>query len=325
MFLSACLHINVGFLGGNANGYAVFPFLHSKRLCRVIGNATLAAEEWMDNGGRAGVCKIPKCLKSSTSKPTFGNIHDFQRLTLCCFPVFNWVTNIFILSALPYLLAAAAGLESTENLCFPSASLNVWKAYQSFIVDNRQESAPFTRSTLAFTNIWRMCASDGLSAGAWMKFCNSYSRNIPHSHTHMSEYASHLLLIITPFLKVVYFWIIQRFHLDQADKNNHIINRIRGSQPEKGCCFSDFRLKKAVFLKFYSSFNVFKVLFSSGSCRSTVKDRPWWTWCVSIWTCWRRTTMAWRLLTRTHRRSVSGVPPPQPVGRIRRIGKLLTQ
>lgn len=121
LFASACLHINVRFLGGNANCNTVLPFLHFKRLCRVLGNDTLTAEEWMDNGGRAGVCKIPTCFKNSASKPTFGNIHDFQRLTLCCFPVFNWVTNIFILSALPYLLAAAAGLGSTENLCFPSA------------------------------------------------------------------------------------------------------------------------------------------------------------------------------------------------------------
>lgn len=205
LFASAGLHINVGFLGGHANGYTVFPFLHSKRLGRLFGIATLAAEEWMDNGGRAGVCKIPKCLKSSASKPTFGNIHDFQRLALCCFSVFNWVTNIFILSALPYLLAAAAGLESRENLCFPSASLNVWKAYQSFIFDNRQESAPFTCSTLDFTNVWRMCASDGLEH-EW-NFATATVETY-HIHTHICLNMLHidsLLLIITPFLKVVYF------------------------------------------------------------------------------------------------------------------------
>lgn len=41
--------------------------------------------------------------------------------------------------------------------------------------------------------------------------------------------------------------------------------------------------------------------------RNTLKDRPWWTWCVSTSTCWRRTTLVWPLPTRTPRRSVNCV------------------
>lgn len=62
--------------------------------CRIFGNPTLAAE-CMKNGGQAGVCKIPRCLKSSVNKLTFGNIHDFQWLTLCSFSVFNWAKYLF--------------------------------------------------------------------------------------------------------------------------------------------------------------------------------------------------------------------------------------
>lgn len=39
-------------------------------------------------------------------------------------------------------------------------------------------------------------------------------------------------------------------------------------------------------------------------CRSTAKDRPCWTWCVSTSTCWRRTTLAWRTAMQKAKRSV---------------------
>lgn len=59
-------------------------------------------------------------------------------------------------------------------------------------------------------------------------------------------------------------------------------------------------------------------------CRNTLKDRPWWTWCVSTSTCWRRTTLVWPLPTQTPRRSVNCVPQ-WPRGTFQCINTLSTE
>lgn len=102
------MHIHVvEFIGTNVNCNTVFPFVHFKCAEILEISPSLQRSEWK-TGGQAGVCKIPKCLKSSVNKLTFGNIHDFQRLTLCSFSVFNWVKYLFSLLSPPYLPTAAA-------------------------------------------------------------------------------------------------------------------------------------------------------------------------------------------------------------------------